>query len=479
MKLFSCTKIASLIVLVMLCITGCIGRENRLIVFKEPQRPAGQTDVLELRCDPIPVVRVGFIGIGQRGYQAVRRFTHIEGVEIKAFSDMEQYNIEMAQAVLEEAGLPEAAVYLGDENTWKELCDRDDIDLVYICTDWKTHTLMSVYAMEKGKHVAVEVPAAMTIEECWQLVNTAEKTRRHCMMLENCCYDFFELATLNMAQQGLFGEIVHVEGAYIHDLRNLNFSERFSETSSFNPGEGEEQKAGLLGYYDFWRLKYNTEHDGNLYPTHGLGPVCQILNIHRGDKMNFLVSVSSDQFGMTAYTKEKFGKDSPQAKQKYKKGDINTTIIKTEKGKTIMIQHDVTSPRPYSRIHLVSGTKGFVQKYPLQQIALEPDGHNPLSEVNRDLLLKEYEFPFVTEIRELAEEVGGHGGMDFIMDYRLIYCLRNGLPLDMDVYDAAEWSCLVELTEISAQNNGAPVQIPDFTRGSWNKMKELKFYYKL
>lgn len=449
--------------------SSCGQSGPKMITYKEPPRPAGQSDVLELRCEPMDTVRIGFIGVGRRGFNAVKRFVHIEGVSIRAISDMEQFNIDRTQNLLEESGLPKAEVYLDDENTWKQLCERDDIDLVYICTDWNTHTPMSVYAMEQGKHVAVEVPAALTIDECWQLVNTAEKTRRHCMMLENCCYDFFELATLNMAQQGVFGEIVHVEGAYIHDLRESRFNERFGEVSS------PEEKPRLRGYYDFWRLKHNTNFDGNAYPTHGLGPVCQILNIHRGDKMNYLVSVSSDQVGMSVYAKERFGEDSPQAKQDYKLGDMNTTIIKTEKGKTIMIQHDVASPRPYSRIHLVSGTKGFAQKYPSEQIALEPNGHHPLSNAQRDSLLAVYEFPFVTEIKEVAQKVGGHGGMDFIMDYRLIYCLRNGLPLDQDVYDAAEWSCLVELTEVSVKNNSAPVQIPDFTRGAWKKIEKLKF----
>jgi predicted dehydrogenase len=303
--------------------------------------------------------------------------------------------------------------------------------------------------------VAVEVPAATTIDECWQLVNTAEKMQRHCMMLENTCYDFFELNTLNMAQQGMFGEIVHGEGAYIHDLRSSNF----------NPN----------GYWNMWRLKFNTEHNGNPYPTHGLGPICQVMNMHRGDKMNYLVSVSSNQFGMTEYAKGKFGEKSDQARQEYKLGDMNTTIIKTEKGRTIMIQHDVTSPRPYSRLHTISGTKGFFQKYPSELIALEPNAHNFLSKEQIDSLMLQYEHPFIKEIGEFAKKVGGHGGMDFIMDYRLIYCLRNGLPLDQDVYDAAEWSCLVELTEQSVQNGGMPVKIPDFTRGDWNKLNGLKF----
>jgi len=251
--------------------------------------------------------------------------------------------------------------------------------------------------MEHGKHVALEVPAALTIDECWQLVNTAERTRRHCMQLENCNYDFFEMATLNMAQKGLFGEIVHVEGAYIHDLRFLNFND-------------------TTGYWNMWRLKHLEKEDGNTYPTHGLGPVCHVLNIHRGDNMEYLVSMSSDQFGMSAYAKEKFGEESDYAKRDYKKGDINTTLIKTAKGKTIMIQHDVTSPRPYSRIHMISGTKGFAQKWPRRGVALEPDGHRYLSDENLEKLLKEYEHPIIKEVGEKAKVVGGHGGMDFTRD---------------------------------------------------------------
>ncbi|NCB97579.1 MAG: acetylgalactosaminidase, partial [Bacteroidia bacterium] len=289
------------------------------------------------------------------------------------------------------------------------------------------------------------------------LVNTAERTRKHCIQLENCNYDFFEMATLNMAQKGLFGEIVHAEGAYIHDLRFLNFNDS-------------------TGYWNMWRLKHNQEENGNLYPTHGLGPIAHILNIHRGDRMDYIVSVSSDQFGMTAYAKEKFGDDSDYAKMEYLNGDMNTSIIKTINGKTMTLQHDVTSPRPYSRIHMVSGTKGFAQKYPRKGISLEPDGHTYISDSALDSLLSEYEHPIVKEVGQKAKEVGGHGGMDFIMDYRLIYCLRNGLPLDMDVYDAAEWSSIIELSRISVANSGKPVKVPDFTRGKWNKVKGVKYY---
>ncbi|MDR0547577.1 MAG: Gfo/Idh/MocA family oxidoreductase [Dysgonamonadaceae bacterium] len=456
-----------------LCVllTACCDKKT-ILSTPVPAREAGQTDVLQLRCDPIPVVRIGFIGVGMRGKQAVARMSAIEGAEIKAVCDLEQYNIDRVQQSLAETGRPAAAEYTG-ENAWKELCDRDDIDLVYICTDWLTHTPMAVYAMEHGKHAAIEVPAATTVAECWQLVNTSEKTRRHCIMLENCCYDKFEMATLNMAQSGLLGEIVHVEGAYIHDLRELNFNERYVQPEDTSKNKLPE----LAGYWDYWRKKYDSEHTGNPYPTHGLGPVCQALNIHRGDKMNYLVSVSSNQFGMTQYAKNRFGEDSPEAAQTYELGDMNTTIIKTQKGKTILIQHDVTSPRPYNRLHTISGTKGFAQKYPVYQIALDPHAHSSLNQQAMDSLLAVYEHPFYKTAGKTAAELGSiaHGGMDFIMDYRLIYCLRNGLALDEDVYDAAEWSCLVELSEISARNNGAPVEIPDFTRGAWDKIQGLKF----
>lgn len=464
--------------LVCILFTSCTEKgQSQIIKLTTPERPAGQKDVLELRCDPIPTVRVGFIGIGMRGIGAVERFLAIEGTEVKALCDLEQYNIDGAQELLTRKSLPKAAEYTGNEG-WKELCKRDDIDLVYICTDWFHHTPMAVYAMEQGKHTAVEVPAATSIDECWQLVNTAEKTRRHCMMLENCCYDEFELATLNMAQQGVFGEIVHVEGAYIHDLRRLNFNARLSDSQAYQPGIGQvsAESPSVVGYWDYWRKKYNIEHTGNPYPTHGLGPVCQILNIHRGDKMNYLVSVSSDQFGMTEYAEERFGKDSPEAKQEYQLGDMNVTLIKTQKGKTMMIQHDVTSPRPYSRIHMVSGTKGFAQKYPARQIVVG-GSHRALPKAQMDSILSVYEHPFYKEAGKNAKELGAiaHGGMDYIMDYRLVHCLRNGLPLDQDVYDAAEWSSLVELTELSARNNGAPIEVPDFTRGAWNKLNGLKF----
>jgi len=451
-------------IIIILNLNACINDSNKesegnfgpKVVSPEQARPAGQTDVIELRAKPIDTVRMAIIGLGMRGQGAVHRYNFLDGVKIVALCDVVPENLDKAQKTLIDAGKPNADLYSGTED-WKKICERDDIDLVYVCTHWDLHTPIAVYAMEQGKHVATEVPAALTLDECWQLVNTAEKTRKHCMQLENCNYDFFEMATLNMVQKGLFGELVHGEGAYIHDLRWLNFDEE-------------------NGYWNMWRLKHLEKEDGNTYPTHGFGPICHAMNIHRGDKMEYLVSVSSDQYGMTAYAKDKFGENSEYAKTDYAKGDMNTSIVKTTKGKTIMIQHDVTSPRPYSRIHMLSGTKGFAQKWPIKGLAFDPDGHSFLTEEKMDSMLTLYEHPITKEVGQKAREVGGHGGMDFIMDYRLIYCLRNGLPLDQDVYDAAEWSSIIQLSRISVENKGMPVQVPDFTRGAWEKVKTVSYF---
>jgi predicted dehydrogenase len=394
----------------------------------------------------IDKVRIGFIGLGMRGPGAVERMSYIEGVEIKALCDKYPDRATKAQSILTKKGLPKATEYSGEDG-WKAMIQNEQLDLVYICTPWHLHTPMSVYAMQHDKHVACEVPIAVSMDECWQLVETSEKTRKHCMMLENCCYDFFEMLTLNMARNGMFGELVHAEGAYIHDLRDLNFSKN--------------------GYADMWRLKQNMTRNGSLYPTHGLGPIAQCLNINRGDKMSHLVSLSTDDFMMAEMAKEKASKDpfyEPFVGKKYR-GNMNTTLIRTEKGKSIMVQHDVTTPRPYSRIHLISGTKGVARKYPApERIAF---GHTWIkSEELKDLYAK-HTPAIIKHVGEIAKKIGGHGGMDFIMDWRLIDCLRNGLPLDQDVYDGALWSAVFPLSERSVSKKSRSVDVPDFTRGAW------------
>lgn len=394
----------------------------------------------------LETVRIGFIGLGNRGPGAVERMSKIAGTDIKGLCDVRPDKANAAKKLLDNtAHRPE--LYTDNENAWKKMCERKDIDLIYIATPWSMHTPMAVYAMNQDKHVCIEVPAAKTVEECWQLVETSERTRKHCMILENCCYDFFELLTLNMARQGFFGEIVHTEGAYIHDLLEANFKK---ET-----------------YWNMWRLKENFRN-GSLYPTHGLGPVAQILDINRGDKMDYLVSVSSNDFSMSPLAKELAAKDDfykPYANKSYR-GNMNTTTIKTAKGKTMMIQHDVSSTRPYSRIHLVSGTKGAAQKYPLPgRIATSHEDW--LTEEQLKPLQEKYEPAIVKKVGEMAKQVGGHGGMDFLMDWRTIDCLRNGLPLDIDVYDAAAWSAVAPLSEWSVANRSNSINVPDFTSGSW------------
>ncbi len=442
-------------------ITGCNTTTSESsyepLTTEVPTRPAGQKDVLGLTTPKMETVRVGFIGLGMRGPGAVRRFTHIPGVEIVALCDLHTDRVERTQKILENAGFPEAASYSGEEESWKELCDRDDIDLVYIATDWKRHADMMIYAMEQGKHVACEVPAAMTMEEIWAVIETAERTQKHCMQLENCVYDFFELTTLNMAQQGVFGEVLYAEGAYIHQLEDF-----------WNSYEAD------------WRLEYNKNHRGDVYATHGMGPACQLLDIHRGDKMNYLVAMDGKPVSIPNYLREVRGEEVVD----FKNGQNTMTMIKTEKGKTIHIQHDVASPRPYSRMYQLTGTKGFANKYPIQGYALQGseldndvapnhenlNAHSFVPEEVKKALMEKYKHPIHIELEEKAKQVGGHGGMDFIMDYRLIYCLQNGLPLDMDVYDLAEWCCLAPLTALSLENNSAPVIIPDFTRGGWDKI---------
>jgi hypothetical protein len=393
----------------------------------------------------IDTVRIGYIGLGNRGAGALDRIVFLDNVQIKALCDIRPEKAEAAKKKLEGTS-HSPVVYAGKADEWKKLCERDDIDLVYICTPWNLHAPMALYAMEHGKHVAMEIPAATTVEDCWKLVETSERTRKHCMMLENCCYDFFELLTLNMARQGFFGEVVHVEGAYIHDI----YESFFDKTKR----------------YDLWRLRENVRK-GNLYPTHGLGPICQVLDINRGDKMDYLVSMSSNDFMLEARAKQ-VAKTDPTFQEfanKTFRGNMNTTTIRTQKGKTIMLQHDVTSPRPYSRIHLVSGTKATALKYPLP--GRISTGHDWISETEMKALEEKYQPEIVKRIGELAKQVGGHGGMDFLMDWRLIDCLRNGLPLDQDVYDAASWSVIGPLSEKSVANRSNSIDIPDFTSGAW------------
>ncbi len=403
---------------------------------------------------PIPSVRVGVIGLGDRGSGAVQRLTNIEGVEIKALCDLRQVAVDGSQRYLSSIGRDAAKEFAGDDYAWKKLIELPDLDLIYICTPWVWHTQMAVYAMENDKHTTCEVPIARTIDEAWQLVETSERTKKHCMMLENCCYDFFELLTLNMARQGLFGDIIHGEGAYIHNLLGMNFKKPIDD----------RQTDGA--YTGMWRLKENAARNGNLYPTHGLGPICQVMNINRGDRMEYLSSMSTNDFTMGPREKELDATDPfyDEWKDSKFRGNMNTTFVRTALGKTIMIQHDVSSTQPYSRIHLVKGTQGMAVKYPNEMIAL---GERWSNDDEMKAISEKYTPEIVKRVGELARQVGGHGGMDFIMDWRMIDCLRNGLPLDQNVYDGALWASIAPLSEWSVANRSQSIDVPDYTGGSW------------
>lgn len=428
-------------------------REDEIDRSRQQEKAGQHFNMCGYAAPKLETVRIGIIGLGQRGSEAVERLSYIDGVEIVALCDKYPDRIAKAQHSLERMQRPRAKEYSGEEG-WKALCESHDIDLVYTPTPWHLHTPIALRAMENGKHAATEVPAGKTLDELWSLVETSEKTRRHYMMLENCCYDFFELLTLNMARQGLFGELVHAEGAYIHDL---------TKDWIFNKN----------AYADMWRLKENIGKNGNLYPTHGLGPVAQCLDINRGDRFEHLVSMSTNDFTMNNLAKEMAAKDDffKEYVDRPYRGNMNTTLMRTFKGKTVMVQHDVSSLRPYSRIHLVSGTKGAAQKWPgPERIAF---GHSWIKPEELDALYKKYSPPIVEHIGAIAKDVGGHGGMDFIMDWRLIDCLRNGLPLDQNVYDGATWSCLFPLSQASVAKKSRTIDIPDFTRGSWRTNKPV------
>lgn len=404
------------------------------------------------RAEPLKRIRLAFVGVGDRGSTAFRRLCQFPGVDVVAFCDIEERRMKACRETLKKHNLPPAKEFFGPE-AYKDLAQWDGADVVYACTPWKLHAPVALAAMNGGKHALVEVPATMDIDSCWELVETSERTRRHCMMLENCCYGEEEMLALNMCRLGVLGEPVYGEAAYLH--------------ASDNTGKLSE-----------FRYKWYQEHAGNYYPTHGLGPVCQYMNINRGDCFDYLVSVEGRSVAELAKKGDpRWNNQNRAIFEKYATGVYNSSIIKTMNGNTIFLNLSCAVPHPYSRMNTIQGTKGILMGYPLRIDITKKDGGDPgkFNEETTKAYAEQYKHPVWKDekIRALAKKVNGHGGMDFIMDLRWVYCLQNGLPLDMDVYDLASWSCLCEVSEKSCTNRGRPEDIPDFTRGAWKTMQPL------
>lgn len=398
---------------------------------------------------PLERVRVGVVGVGGMGMVHLDNLLAIEGVEVRSIGDIVEWKVARAQDKVVAADQPKPSGYSRGPRDFERMCQEQELDLVLTATPWEWHVPVCLAALQTGKHAATEVPAAMTVDDCWQLVEAAERYQKHCVMLENTCYDRREMLALHLVRRGLLGELLHAECGYLHDLRELKFSKE---------GEG------------LWRRAWSMRHNGNLYPTHGLGPVAQCMNINRGNRFDYLVSMSSNSRGLQLYGAEHFPEGDPRKRETFMLGDVNLCLIRTITGQTIYLVHDTNLPRPYSRINMLQGTRGLMQGWP-DRIHVEgrspPHQWEPL-----DRYYEEFEHPLWRRER-VRRATGGHGGMDYLELWRLIHCLRQGLPTDMNVYDAAAWSAVVELSERSVSHRSRAMEVPDFTRGRWESTPPL------
>jgi hypothetical protein len=399
------------------------------------------------RTEPMERVRIGFVGVGGQGMTHVENLLEIPGAELTAVCDIVEAKVQAAQAKAVAKGFREPAGYSRGPRDFERLCAEQELDLVFTATPWEWHVPVMLAAMANGKHAATEVPAAMTVDDCWAIVESAEKHGKHCVMMENCCYDRFELMTLNLVRQGLLGEILHGEAGYLHDLRGVKFSPE---------GEG------------LWRRAWATSHNGNLYPTHGLGPIANCMDINRGDRFERIVSFSSPSRGLQLWQAEQLEADDPRRRERYVLGDVNVSLIQTARGRTIYLAHNTNNPRPYSRLQLLQGTRGLVSGWPYR---LHLEGRSPAHQwEDAAAYYEEFDHP-LWRSKRVQEMDRGHGGMDFLEDFRLIECLTRGEPTDMDVYDAAALSSMVELSIRSVAKRGRPEEVPDFTRGRWRSRR--------
>ncbi len=420
-------------------------------LFPQSGAIPASTPMTDIAVPPMETIRVGFISVGNRGLHAVKRVSGLPAIEVAALADIQDVEVEKAVQAVREAKRPGAChTYSGKADSWKGLCDDPEVDVVYIASPALLHAEMVVYALRAGKHVLTEVPGAQTVDEAWEIVETCEKARRHCMMLENCCYGETEMLAQEIIRKGMLGTLTHAEGGYIHNLTARQLEDHYRNRALMAPGT-------------------HVHRYGNTYPTHALGPICLYLDVNRGDRLERVVSLSSLSAGHTEFAAATYGPEAWQNKLDWKTGDMNVSIIRTALGRTIMMEVGMCTPRPYSRINLVQGTKGcFVDYPPRVSLSEKPGGEADWLDEKAFADFREtHKHPLWKRLGEIAKAKGGHGGMDYIMDLRWSYCMRKGLPLDMDVYDLATWSSVVPCSAESDRQGGMPVELPDFTRGAW------------
>ena len=404
-------------------------------------------------------LQVGIIGTGLRGQWMTKLLLDRSDVDIPVICDIDEKMIDMVLNVFEKQGRPKPKIYRDGPEDFRNMVSNEDLDGVYIATPWEWHHPMAMAAMENGCNVGTEVPAALTINECWDLVNTSEKSGKLCMIMENVNYRRDIMAVLNMVRKDLFGELLHCQGGYQHDLRHVKF----------NDGKGAYGGGVEFGEKGFsearWRTQHSIDKNADLYPTHGLGPISPMLKINRGNRMLHLTSTASQSRGLHEYIVKNGGEDHPNAKINFKLGDVVTTVIKCANGQTIMLSHDTNSPRPYSLNFRVQGTKGIWMK---DNKSIYIEGRSPESHrwEKDEPYLKEYDHPLWKRFEQQAAG-SGHGGMDFFIVRAFVEALKDDQSPVIDVYDAVSMSVIVPLSEKSIKSNSASIQIPDFTRGKW------------
>ncbi len=407
-------------------------------------------------------IKLGFIGTGLRGQWVLWLAAKYPEVDIPAICDIDDRMINSALKILKDAGKPEPHIYKNGDEDFRNMVKNEDLDGVYIATPWEWHYPMSIASMKNGIHVGTEVPAALTVRECWNLVNTSERTGKLCMIMENVCYRRDMMAVLNMVRRGLFGELLHCQGGYQHDLRHVKFNDGKQPY-----GGGVE--FGEKGYSEAkWRTQHSVDRNGDLYPTHGLGPVSTMLDINRGNRMVHLTSTASQSRGLHKYIIGKGGQGHPNADVEFKLGDVVTTVIKCFNGQTIVLSHDTNSPRPYSLNFRVQGTNGIwmVDNNSIYIEGVSPEAHRWETD---KIYLKKYDHPLWKKFEDIA--VGsGHGGMDFFIVRAFIETLKGAEPV-IDVYDSVSMSVISPLSEKSIKLGSTAVKIPEFTRGKWKTNK--------